>query len=147
MISFDALKLADPMLHDIFLDIACFFIGTKKEVFVKILETSYMFINRNIDILKKRCLLTFNGIGELGMHDLIQDMGRQIVRNNSPNEPGKHSRLWISEDICDVLKKHKVILLFVDLINAHSDSFTMTLYDTTTHPIFLLINICILHYL
>ncbi|KAK1382365.1 putative serine/threonine-protein kinase PBL17 [Heracleum sosnowskyi] len=33
-------------------------------------------------------------------------MGRKIVRDISPNEPGKHSRLWVSRDICDVLKKH-----------------------------------------
>ncbi|KAK1382308.1 hypothetical protein POM88_020043 [Heracleum sosnowskyi] len=34
-------------------------------------------------------------------------MGRNIARNDSPDEPEKHSRLWISKDICDVLKKKK----------------------------------------
>ncbi|KAK1382292.1 hypothetical protein POM88_020027 [Heracleum sosnowskyi] len=34
-------------------------------------------------------------------------MGRNIARNESPDEPEKHSRLWASKDICDVLKKKK----------------------------------------
>ncbi|XP_074355613.1 TMV resistance protein N-like isoform X2 [Apium graveolens] len=107
LISFDALKYLDPMLQDIFLDIACFFIGWKKEEVAKIMETCYAFVNRNIDILKKRCLLTINNRDELGMHDLLRDMGRRIACNNSPNEPGKHSRLWESKDIQDVLKEEK----------------------------------------
>ncbi|KAK1382359.1 hypothetical protein POM88_020094 [Heracleum sosnowskyi] len=34
-------------------------------------------------------------------------MGRRIVRKNFPEEPEKHSRLWESEDICEVLKEQK----------------------------------------
>ncbi|KAK1382178.1 hypothetical protein POM88_019913 [Heracleum sosnowskyi] len=34
-------------------------------------------------------------------------MGRNVARNNSPDEPGKHSRLWSSKNIGDVLKKNK----------------------------------------
>ncbi|KAL8101932.1 hypothetical protein AgCh_033727 [Apium graveolens] len=107
VVSFDSLKLVDPMLQDIFLDIACFFIGGEENEVVNILKTCYPFVNHNIDILKKRCLLTVNDRDELEMHDLLRDMGRNIAHNNSPNEPGKHSRLWVAKDICDVLKKHK----------------------------------------
>ncbi|XP_074357230.1 TMV resistance protein N-like [Apium graveolens] len=109
MISFDALKFVDPNLQDIFLDIACFYIGWKKEEVAKILETCYTFINHKIDILRKRSLVTVNDRHELGMHDLLRDMGREIARNNSPDEPGKYSRLWVSQDIHSVLKNHKVI--------------------------------------
>jgi hypothetical protein len=42
------------------------------------------------------------------MHDLIRDMGREIVRKRSAKEPGKRSRLWIREDVYDVLTKHNV---------------------------------------
>ncbi|KAL8090598.1 hypothetical protein AgCh_039881 [Apium graveolens] len=107
VISFDALKLVDPVLQDIFLDIACFFIGQKKKEVVKILETCYLFVNHYIDILKKRCLLTINILDELGMHALLRDMGRKIACNNSYDDPGKYSRLWISENISDVLKNNK----------------------------------------
>ncbi|KAL1828015.1 hypothetical protein ACET3Z_006427 [Daucus carota] len=34
-------------------------------------------------------------------------MGREVSRNKLPDEPGKHSRLWALEDICDVLEKYK----------------------------------------
>lgn len=109
MISLDALEWDDPMMKKMFLDIACFFIGKKKEVVVEIMETHYSYVDHKIDILRKRCLVTTNDEGELRMHDLLRDMGREVARNNSPDEPGKHSRLWVSKDIRYVLKKHKVM--------------------------------------
>ncbi|KAF5469445.1 hypothetical protein F2P56_013520 [Juglans regia] len=39
------------------------------------------------------------------MHDLLQDMGREIVRLESPEEPSKRSRLWFHEDIREVLEE------------------------------------------
>ncbi|XP_063938664.1 TMV resistance protein N-like [Daucus carota subsp. sativus] len=107
LISLDALESDDPMLKKMFLDIACFFIGRKKIEVVEILKTYYSYVEHNIDILDKRCLLTTNDRDELRMHDLLRDMGREVARNNSADEPGKHSRLWASKDICIVLKKHK----------------------------------------
>ncbi|PRQ22171.1 putative leucine-rich repeat domain, L domain-containing protein [Rosa chinensis] len=41
------------------------------------------------------------------MHDLLQEMGWEIVRRQSPKESGKRSRLWSHEDIHHVLKKNK----------------------------------------
>ncbi|KAL9411646.1 hypothetical protein AB3S75_045282 [Citrus x aurantiifolia] len=40
------------------------------------------------------------------MHDLLQEMGREIVRQESIIDPGKHSRLWHHEDIYQVLNKN-----------------------------------------
>nr|XP_011457953.1 PREDICTED: probable WRKY transcription factor 19 [Fragaria vesca subsp. vesca] len=37
------------------------------------------------------------------MHDLLQEMGREIVRWEYPNDPGRCSRLWLVEDIKNVL--------------------------------------------
>ncbi|XP_030934615.1 TMV resistance protein N-like [Quercus lobata] len=39
----------------------------------------------------------------LWMHDLLQEMGRDIVRKQSLKAPGKRSKLWLYEDIDDVL--------------------------------------------
>ncbi|KAG6627332.1 hypothetical protein CIPAW_15G120400 [Carya illinoinensis] len=39
------------------------------------------------------------------MHDLLQDMGREIVRLESPNEPGQRSRLFFHEDVRHVLEE------------------------------------------
>lgn len=66
-----------------------------------------LIIIHNIDILKKRCLLTINNKDQLGMHDLLQDVGREVSCNNSPDDPGKHSRLWSSKDVFNVLKSRK----------------------------------------
>ena len=124
-ISLEALESDDPLLKKMFLDISCLFIGWNKEKVVEILDTYYPYADDKIDILKKRCLLTINSRDEfrmhdllldmgkesrdeLRMHDLIQDMGKEIAHNNSPDEPGKHSRLWVPKEICSVLKEHKV---------------------------------------
>ncbi|WOH03510.1 hypothetical protein DCAR_0622909 [Daucus carota subsp. sativus] len=107
VISLDALHSEDPMLKEIFLDIACFFIGWKKENAVKVMETSYSYTDVKIDTLKKRCLLTVNDRDELEMHDLLRDTGRNVARNNASTKPGEFSRLWLPEDILDVLKNHR----------------------------------------
>ena len=36
------------------------------------------------------------------MHDLLQELGQDIVRQESPKAPGKRSRLWLYEDIDNV---------------------------------------------
>jgi hypothetical protein len=43
------------------------------------------------------------------MHDLLRDMGRQIVYEESPLDPENRSRLWRHEEVFDILSKHKVI--------------------------------------
>nr|WIL60023.1 nodulation protein [Melilotus officinalis] len=39
------------------------------------------------------------------IHDLIEDMGKEIVRQESPNNPGERSRLWFHDDIVKVLEE------------------------------------------
>ncbi|XP_059451016.1 disease resistance protein RPV1-like [Corylus avellana] len=52
--------------------------------------------NTGIDELKDKCLITEDW-RLFTMHDLLQEMGREIVRQES-KEPGKRSRLWFHED-------------------------------------------------
>jgi hypothetical protein len=42
------------------------------------------------------------------MHDLLRDMGREIVREEYLKIPRKCSRLWQYEDALDQLAKHEV---------------------------------------
>ncbi|KAK8272472.1 hypothetical protein V6Z12_D11G335000, partial [Gossypium hirsutum] len=42
----------------------------------------------------------------LRMHDLLQEMGRKIVREKSVVEPGKRCRLWAERDVYHVLTKN-----------------------------------------
>ncbi|CAL5416798.1 unnamed protein product [Camellia sinensis] len=104
-ISFDALY--DEKLKDIFLDIACFFIGMDKDCAITILNTCDLCAEVGISVLIDRCLLKINERNMLTMHDLLRDMGREIIRQESRKELGKRSRLWFHKDICDVLENNK----------------------------------------
>ena len=96
-------KAIDSDLQKMFLDIACFFIGWTKERVFQILETYYSYVKVKINDLKGKCLLTIDDKNVLQMHDLLRDMGMQVARNNSPGNPEKYNRLWLSTDIEHVL--------------------------------------------
>jgi len=42
------------------------------------------------------------------MHDLIQEMGWEIVREECVEDPGKRSRLWDPNDVHQVLTNNTV---------------------------------------
>ncbi|XP_054781584.1 disease resistance protein RPV1-like isoform X2 [Prosopis cineraria] len=43
---------------------------------------------------------------KLDMHDLLRDMGREIIRVQSPEDPEKRTRLWFYDDVVDVLRNN-----------------------------------------
>ncbi|KAI4305610.1 hypothetical protein L6164_028966 [Bauhinia variegata] len=47
------------------------------------------------------------GKWHIGMHDMLQEMGKNIVMHESIHDAGKRSRLWLQEDINHVLTKNK----------------------------------------
>jgi len=49
------------------------------------------------------------------MHDLIEDMGRQIDQQESSKELGKRKRLWLPKDIIHVLKHNTISVLLLYL--------------------------------
>ncbi|KAK8272462.1 hypothetical protein V6Z12_D11G334400 [Gossypium hirsutum] len=99
-ISFDGLEEREKK---IFLDIACFFNGEEKDFVMKVLDGCEFFPDIGIDILIKKSLLTVNKYNQLRMHDLLQEMGRKIVREKSIDELGKRCRLWEERDVYHVL--------------------------------------------
>ncbi|CAN6708904.1 unnamed protein product [Malus baccata var. baccata] len=60
-------------------------------------------VESEIKTIQDRCLLDYD-FGFYSMHDLIRDMGREIVWVECATEPGKHSRLWHHEDVTSVLR-------------------------------------------
>ncbi|XP_024161543.1 disease resistance protein RUN1 [Rosa chinensis] len=106
---FDILKTSYDGLDDeektIFLDISCFFCGKKKDRVTEILIRCDVYAIIGIKVLTERSLLTVSH-GRLRMHDLLQEMGREIVRRESTNEPGMRSQLWLPEDVKQVLTKN-----------------------------------------
>jgi hypothetical protein len=62
-----------------------------------------------IEELEDKCLITQSYDGSfIEMHDLLQEVGKAIVRQESPNEPSKRSRLWFHEDVWKVVEGNKV---------------------------------------
>ncbi|XP_059454809.1 disease resistance protein RPV1-like [Corylus avellana] len=114
-ISFDGL---DENAKNIFLDIACFFKEENVEYVTKILDCCGYYSYSGIEELKDKCLIT-QSYRSLEMHDLLQEMGREIVRQESPKEPGQRSRLWFHEDVRHVLEgntgTNKVEGILIDL--------------------------------
>ncbi|EXB30997.1 TMV resistance protein N [Morus notabilis] len=102
-ISYEA--LTDETIQEMFLDISCFFVGMDRNYVLQILDGCGFFAEIGISVLLQRCLVTINEENKLTMHGLLRDMGRDIVRKESPKELGKRSRLWHQEDVIDVLTK------------------------------------------
>ncbi|GJT97389.1 disease resistance TIR-NBS-LRR class family protein [Tanacetum coccineum] len=88
---------------EIFLDIACILKGKSKEDAITILESCGFHARNGLKVLEQRSLITISKGGFLLMHDHIEEMGKNIVRREHPDEPNKHSRLWITEEIKDIL--------------------------------------------
>ncbi|KAG4390487.1 hypothetical protein GLYMA_06G310000v4 [Glycine max] len=114
---------------EIFLDIACFFKGETMEYIEKTLQACGLYPKFGISVLVDRSLVSIDKYDRLRMHDLIQDMGREIVREVSPLEPGKRSRLWYHEDVFEVLSEntgtYRIQGMMVDL----PDQYTVHLKD------------------
>ena len=104
-ISFDGLTDSQKGL---FLDITCFFKGEKKDCISDILESFGYYPDYSIGVLKDKSLITIDYNGIFWMHDLLQHMGQQIIFRESPDEPGRHSRLWHCEDVLHTLKNNIV---------------------------------------
>ena len=103
-LAFDGLEFR---WKEIFLDIACFFCGKEKDQVIEILENCGFDARIGMGVLMDASLLVIRN-NKLWMHDLVQDMGRSIVYQESPLEPGKRSRLWNFEDLRHVLLKNTV---------------------------------------
>nr|KYP34529.1 TMV resistance protein N [Cajanus cajan] len=106
-ISFDGLK---EMEKEIFLDIACFFCDTfhqqGKGRVKKLLNYRGFFPNIGMKVLIEKSLITCNN-WDVKMHDLLKELGRSIVREKSPNEPIKWSRLWDFKDLQNIMIKNE----------------------------------------
>ncbi|GAU51639.1 hypothetical protein TSUD_414630 [Trifolium subterraneum] len=98
----------DRDVRQIFLDIACFFKGYKLSEVEYLLSAhyGYGFEPHHFKVLLEKSLIQIDEHNRVKMHDLIQDMGREIVTQESPEHPGKRSRLWLTKDIVDVLENN-----------------------------------------
>ena len=103
-VSFDGL---DYFEKEVFLDIACFFNGGNKDILLRILDNCNLYATSVIPNLHDKCLITIVH-NEIQMHDLIQQVGWTIVREEYPRDPSKWSRLWDPNDIHNAFLAKKV---------------------------------------
>ncbi|XP_073262931.1 TMV resistance protein N-like [Populus alba] len=107
LISYHAL---DGELQRAFLDIACFFVGIEKEYVAKVLGARCR-LNPEVvlETLRERSLIQFQQLrGRMvTMHDLLRDMGREVVCKASPLLLGKRTRIWNKDDAWNVLDHQK----------------------------------------
>nr|XP_023929446.1 TMV resistance protein N-like [Quercus suber] len=106
-ISYDGLENFEK---EIFLDIACFFKGYSKDNVVNILDSCNLDSDNGIGKLIDKCLITLEYAYEprydfLSMHDLLQQMGREIVQQES-EELEQRSRIWRYKDAHKLLTRN-----------------------------------------
>ena len=103
-ISFDGLISTEK---EIFLNIACFFNHMYPDFVIKRLDSLELSPKIGLEVLIARSLIKLHW-NRLWMHDLLRDMGRNIVFQECPEDPGKRSRLWLYKDIDNVLTTNTV---------------------------------------
>ncbi|KAJ4958633.1 hypothetical protein NE237_025744 [Protea cynaroides] len=103
-ISYDELEIEQQQM---FLDIACFFIGMDKNILCYIWHGCDFFPNFGIEVLVQKSLIKIDDNNELRMHDQLRDLGREIIRQENLEEPGERSRLWLQQEILDVVNTQK----------------------------------------
>ena len=103
-ISFDGLEDTEK---EIFLDIAYFFPREPERDVEEILDIRGLYPDIGIRVLIDKSLITSEG-GIIQMHDLLQELGKSIVREKAHNEPRKWSRLWDYEDLNKVMLDNMV---------------------------------------
>ena len=103
-ISYDRLQETEK---EIFLDIACFFNHMSQDSIREIVDHLELLPKIELRVLIEKSLIKFRG-KQLWMHDLLQQMGQDMVRHECSKDPGKRSRLWVYKDIDDVLTKNMV---------------------------------------
>ncbi|KAD5802326.1 hypothetical protein E3N88_13686 [Mikania micrantha] len=104
--SFDALLSKND--KELFKHIACFFVGIDRDVTETILNSFDLNARYGITNLIERCLLSIGWNNKVEMHSLIQEMGRHLVRQESPDKPWERSRSWCHEESFKVLEQNQV---------------------------------------
>ncbi|KAL5563642.1 hypothetical protein UlMin_033389 [Ulmus minor] len=92
-ISYDELRKDEK---DAFLDIVCCFNGSDKFLVERLVDVTI------IKDLVDKSLIIDDG-EDIDVHDLVQDMGRNVVRESSGGDLGKQSRIWNGKDVYSVL--------------------------------------------
>ncbi|XP_039167200.1 disease resistance protein RPV1-like [Eucalyptus grandis] len=99
-ISYDALTFEQ---QQIFLDIACFFIGEHMANAIYMWKDCDFFPDTGLDVLISMSLVKIVE-NAFWMHDQLRDLGKEIVRQENPINPTERSRVWIDTEVLDAIR-------------------------------------------
>ncbi|GLJ33498.1 hypothetical protein SUGI_0673830 [Cryptomeria japonica] len=112
-ISFDGLNKEE---QEIFLDIACFFIGEEKSLAIAVWDGSGWSGAYGWEVLENKCLVEVDERNHIKMHDHIRDLGKKIAKERSPY------RVWSTPQIMDIQRQAREGVL-IRGIKAVTDDF------------------------
>uniref|UniRef100_A0A7N1A4M4 TIR domain-containing protein n=1 Tax=Kalanchoe fedtschenkoi TaxID=63787 RepID=A0A7N1A4M4_KALFE len=127
LLSYDSLP--DSAVKDLFLHIVFFMVGRKKEYALKILDGCGLHGEIGLEILISKCLVSVDNRSDtLVMHQLIQQMGYEVVRQKPPIKLGRRSRISGHNDAYEVLRKKTgtstIKGLQLHITNPHDDEIS-----------------------
>ncbi|MED6106652.1 hypothetical protein PIB30_006277 [Stylosanthes scabra] len=99
----------DKYQKEMLLDIACFFDGMKLKVkyLESLLKHGHYRVLPALKRLEDLCLITISKEDVVTMHDIVQEMAWEIVRQESIEDPATHSRIWNPDYIYQLLKNNQ----------------------------------------
>ncbi|KAD6454763.1 hypothetical protein E3N88_09469 [Mikania micrantha] len=101
-ISYDGLEEDQK---EIFLDVVCILKGKPKDQAIRMLKSCGYHADIGLEVLEQKSLINISERGYLGMHDHIEEMGKDIVRRLHHTKPNRHNRLWVKEEIEKIIHK------------------------------------------
>ena len=105
-ISYDGLTNDEKCM---FVDIACVMLGHSKQKALEVWKSiGYDTPSSSLSILIDRCLVDVDFDDELYMHDLLRDMGRNIVKNRANHKVEMQTHIWEPAMATKILQKENV---------------------------------------
>ncbi|XP_056165143.1 disease resistance protein RPV1-like [Syzygium oleosum] len=101
MVSYERL---DHAQKQVFLDIACFFVGRDKTYPLYMWDECGYHPHDSLEVLSLMSLIKIKDNNTFWMHDQVQDLGKEIVRQENFNDPRKRSRVWNHMEALSILQ-------------------------------------------
>lgn len=126
----------------LFLHISCLFNHGTVEYLTRLLTSHFMDIKYGLRRLDEKSLIHISEHGNVKMHDLQQQFGREIIRKQCPVNPGKRQFLLDPRDISEVFEENTVsfkhthaICLTINASLCHGNLFLSGLFFQGTRNV------------
>ncbi|XP_057853108.2 disease resistance protein RPV1-like [Cryptomeria japonica] len=124
-VSYDAL---DKEEQQMFLDVACFFIGKNKMIAIAVWEGSGWSGLWGWERLVNKCLVEFVHENEIRMHDHLRELGRDIASTLSPH------RLWSPNQVMLINKQEQIRGMILNVTTNDAHKFPNSVFNTSIWP-------------